>query len=172
VVPARALDGKISAFIYQHHHPLAQARLVEMFSGLGIGLRPCRPTTNIDHIQWMVSEGICYSLMRASWPLMNGIVTRPIAGVDWTIDTAIVVRLGNENPALSWFIDELLKHFRIAAQSVDKKPVVSVRVREVGGPITKVAEQNQLPLFRAPDAVDSDPHLRKRSLHRKEVLDE
>ncbi len=76
----------------------------------GVALRPSKPTLNIDHIQWMVKEGVCYSLMRASRPLMNGLVTRPIDGVDWTIDTAFVTKSKHENPVLSWFVEELVKH--------------------------------------------------------------
>lgn len=121
-----ALDGKISVFTYQRHHPAAYARLVEMFAELGVTLRPSKPTLNVDHVQWMVKEGVCYSLIRASRPLINGLVTRPIAGVDWTIDTAFVTKTEHENPALSWFVVELQKHFKIALQTPAKKPVESM----------------------------------------------
>ena len=114
-IPPDALDGKISIFTYQRHHPTAYVRIAEMFKELGVALRPSKPTLNIDHIQWMVKEGVCYSLIRASRPLINGLVTRPIAGVDWTIDTAFVTKAEHENPALSWFVEELAKHFRTIA---------------------------------------------------------
>ena len=103
-----------------------------MFKDIGVALRPSKPTLNIDHIQWMVKEGVCYSLMRASRPLMNGLVTRPIDGVDWTIDTAFVTKSNHENPALSWFVEELVKHFRTTPETSAKKPVASVPGSEVG----------------------------------------
>lgn len=118
-----ALDGKISIFTYQRHHPAAYRRLVEMFREIGVTTRPSKPTLNVDHIQWMVKEGVCYSIMRASLPLMNGLVTRPIAGVNWTIDTAFVTKTEHENPALSWFVEELLKRFKAAADVPAKKAV-------------------------------------------------
>jgi DNA-binding transcriptional LysR family regulator len=170
-VPPNALDQKISIFTYQRDHPAAYSRLMEMFKGLGIALRPSKPTMNIDHIQWMVKEGICYSLLRASQPLMSGLATRPISGVDWTIDTAAVIKKGVDNPALLWFVEELKKHFRVAAETPEKKPVVSVQIRELKKNI-KNAGKNQLVLFEDSTAGGKDRHLRKLSPHRKEVLDE
>jgi DNA-binding transcriptional LysR family regulator len=171
-VPPNALDGRISEFTYQRHHPAAYARLMEMFEGLGITLRPSKPTTNIDHIQWMVKEGICYSLMRASRPLIGGLVTRPIVGVDWTIDTGIAIKKGSDNPVLSWFVEELKKHFRVAAEAPEKKPVVSVQIREMSKKARIAADADQLALFEGPKADGREQHLRKLSPHRKEVLDE
>jgi DNA-binding transcriptional LysR family regulator len=171
-IPAGALDEKICIFAYQRHHPAAYARLVEMFKEIGITPRPCKPTMNIDHIQWMVKEGICYSLIRAGRPLVNGLVTRPIAGADWTIDTALVSRTEDGNPALSLFIEELTKHFWTTAETPEKKPVVSVRVREVAKRTVGRQQENQLALFAVHHEHGDNRHLRKLSPHHKEVLDE
>lgn len=139
-VPPSVLNEKICVFSYQRHHNAAYVRLLEMFREIGITPHPCQPTLNLDHVQWMVNEGTCYSLIRASRPLAKGLVTRPIAGVDWTIDTAIVTNAGTDNPALSLFVDELKVHFRQMGGPPEKKPAATVRVREVakkrsGGPL-------------------------------------
>lgn len=152
-IPPDALDGKISVFAYQRHHPTAYARIVEMFKDIGVALRPSKPTLNIDHIQWMVKEGVCYSLMRASRPLMNGLVTRPIDGVNWTIDTAFVTKSKHENPVLSWFVEELLKHFRTSPETSTKKPVASVPGSDAGRRPADRAHDYQLALF----AVNDEP---------------
>ena len=96
-------------------------RLVEMFEELGVRLRPAKPTLNIDHIQWMVREGVCYSLIRASRPLINGLVTRRIAGVDWTIDSALISKTGKQHPALPLLIRELTKQFPAELEILPKK---------------------------------------------------
>jgi DNA-binding transcriptional LysR family regulator len=150
-IPPNALDGKISVFAYQRHHPTAYARIVVMFKDIGVALRPSKPTLNIDHIQWMVKEGVCYSLMRASRPLMNGLVTRPIDGVDWTIDTAFVTKSKHENSVLSWFVEELVKHFRTSLETSAKKPVASVPGSEAGRRPAGRAHDRQLALFAAND---------------------
>jgi DNA-binding transcriptional LysR family regulator len=160
-IPPDALDGKISIFTYQRHHPTAYVRIAEMFKELGVALRPSKPTLNIDHIQWMVKEGVCYSLIRASRPLMNGLVTRPIAGVDWTIDTAFVTKAEHENPALSWFVEGLTKHFRTTPEIPARKPVASVRAHNTGQKPADRAHANQLALFSADDEPGKDRHRRK-----------
>jgi DNA-binding transcriptional LysR family regulator len=171
-IPPAALDGKVSIFTYQRHHPTAYTRIVGMFSEIGITLRPCKPTLNIDHIQWMVKEGVCYSLIRASQSLMYGLVTRPIAGVDWTIDTAFVTKAKHENPVLSWFIEELAKHFRTMPEIPAKKPVASVSGYDIGRKPRDRTPDHQLALFTVHDERGDDRHLRKLSPHRKQVLDE
>jgi DNA-binding transcriptional LysR family regulator len=171
-VPPNAVNGKISIFALKRHHPAAYAQLAEMFEEIGISLRPATPTMNIDHIQWMVKEGVCYSLMRASRPLISGLVTRPIAGVDWTVDTAAVIKKDADNPALSWFIEELRQHFRVAAEMPEKKRVVSIPIRELSKKTNVRADANQMALFDRPKADGRDGHLRRLYPHRKEVLDE
>ncbi len=150
-VPPSSLDNKISVFTYQKHHPAAYNRLLEMFTEVGITPRPCEPTLNIEHVQWMVREGLCYSLIRAGRTLMNGLVTRPIAGVDWTIDTALLLRANNENPALYLFVEELMNSFRQSPETPEKKPVASVRVRAHGRKASAEKDDEQIDLFTVAD---------------------
>ncbi len=149
-VPPGALDGKISVFTYQRNHPTAYARLVEMFEELGVRLRPAKPTLNIDHIQWMVREGVCYSLIRASRPLINGLVTRRIAGVDWTIDSALISKTGKQHPALPLLIRELTKRFPAELEILPKKLPMAARFRETA----KHDTDDQMALFAADNAPD------------------
>jgi DNA-binding transcriptional LysR family regulator len=171
-VPPEALTEKICIFTYQRHHPAAYTRLVEMFKEVGITPQPCKPTMNIDHVQWMVKEGVCYSLIRAGRPLVNGLVTRPVAAVDWTIDSAFISRTGSQHPALSLFIQELRKHFGSVSEIPEKKPVASVRVREASKRTIDGARENQLGLFAVHNGSGVDRHVRKLSRYRKQVLDE
>jgi DNA-binding transcriptional LysR family regulator len=146
-VPASALNEKICVFTYQKHHPLAYERLIEMFTELGVTTRPCKPTMNIDHVQWMVKEGGCYSLIRAGRHLAPGLISRPIAEAEWTIDTAIVCLTEHRNPALSLLIEELTRKYPESVPSHDKKPVASVRIQETMKPSKNKKEDDQIPLF-------------------------
>jgi hypothetical protein len=161
-VPPSALNNKISIFTYQKHHPAAYSRLVEMFSELGITPRPCQPTMNIEHVQWMVKEGHCYSLIRAGRSLLDGLVAKPLAGVDWTVETALVMRSDSDNPALSLFVEELLDPLRNACEVPPKKTVVSVVVRAGKKKDLAETEKDQMGLFGASSVERDGPHLRKR----------
>jgi DNA-binding transcriptional LysR family regulator len=171
-VPPSALNNKISIFTYQKQHPAAYSRLVEMFSEVGITPRPCQPTSNIEHVQWMVKEGHCYSLMRAGRTLLNGLIAKPIAGVDWTIDTGMVVRSDNDNPALALFIEELVDPLRDVSDIPHKKPVTSVTIDTHKKKTHIDGDTNQMPLVQ--DKALTQPngfHLPKRWRYNKQVLD-
>lgn len=172
-VPAAALDNKLKIFAYQRHHPAAYLDLVERLKEMNVTLRTCKPTLNLDHVQWMVREGACYSFIRVGRPLLNGLVTRPIAGAEWTIDSALVSRIGNRHPALSLFIRELNKHFRQTTQIPERKPVLSVKIAEVSKrKMIGKSSANQQTLFALQDGQEQERHIQKTSRHRKEVLDE
>lgn len=146
-VPIAALDEKLCIFTYQKHHPMAYERLMQMLRELGVKPRPCRPTMNIDHLQWMVKEGGCYSLIRAGRPLAHGLTTRPITEADWTIDTAIACRKEHGNPALALLVEELEKRYNIRPNFADKKPIVSVGVQAVTRSRKGDRSEVQIPLF-------------------------
>lgn len=146
-VPATALDNKICIFTYQKHHPAAHERLVQMLAEVGVKPRPCRPTMNIDHVQWMVKEGGCCSIIRSGRPLKTGLTTRPIADLDWTVDSAIVCRESHGNPALALLIEELIKRHSIHSDLHEKKPVVSIRTRGTARRGKDQHGENQMALF-------------------------
>jgi DNA-binding transcriptional LysR family regulator len=158
-IPPIALDEKISIFTYQRYHPLAYDRMVQMFKQVGITPRPCKPTMNIEHIQWMVKEGVCYSLMRAGRPLMNGLVTRPIAGIDWTVDTALVSTTEMNKPALALLIEELFKHSKPSTESPEMRPALSVREHPLSKTVMNPSDRTQLRLFASQSDCGSKPHL-------------
>jgi hypothetical protein len=59
-------------------------------------------------IQWMVKENYGLALIDQLSPLESGLVTRPIAGVNWTMDTAFVSSKNATHMALP-FIEKFLK---------------------------------------------------------------
>lgn len=125
-IPISALNGKISIFTYQKHHPLAHQQLTEMFAEFGVTPRPCKPTMNMDHIQWMVKEGRCYSLVRADQPLTHGLTARPIAEADCMIETAIVRGADHKNPALALLVEELRKRCHINPPPAAKRTLIPI----------------------------------------------
>jgi len=146
-IPAQALNGKICVFTYQKNHPLAYDRLLETLTEVGVKPRPCKPTMNIDHVQWMVKQGGCYSLIRAGMQLAAGLVTRPIVDIEWTEDTAIVCAADHRSPALSLLIEELTKHLSLSSNLHDKKPVASIRIRETTKRSIDQKDGDQMALF-------------------------
>ena len=108
-IPTHLLNGKLSLFHYPKVHPLANAKMLEILDSVGIKPKDSKPTTNREHIQWMVQERKCYALVRPGVRLLPGLVTRPIHGAEWTIDTAIVLKRTSQHPALAMLLRDLKK---------------------------------------------------------------
>jgi molybdate transport repressor ModE-like protein len=108
-IPTHLLTGKLGIFQYQKAHRAAYSRLLELFKSVGIEPRPTKPTMNREHIQWTVLEKQGYALVREGARLMPGLTTRPIHGVEWTIDTALVLKPSSQHPALAMLLREFRK---------------------------------------------------------------
>jgi DNA-binding transcriptional LysR family regulator len=108
-IPAHLLNGKLSLFQYPKVHHAAHVRLLELLHGVGVTPRKANPNANRDQIQWMVHQGQCYALFRKGSRLMPGLTCRPIHGIDWTIDTAVILKPKSQHPALVMLMREVRK---------------------------------------------------------------
>ncbi len=121
-IPPELLNGKLAIFSDPRHHPLAHAKLLEMLAEQGIQPRVSNPTFNAEHVQWMVREGLCVALIRHGEPVHEDLTTRPIRGVSWTIDSAIVYRPEHDQMALPLLLRDLNRRFCVASMKTPKKP--------------------------------------------------
>lgn len=125
-IPSDQLNGRLSIFSDPRHHPRAHIRLLEMLEDQGISPRSAKPTFNSDHVQWMVRENLCLALIREHQPISDDLVTRPIQGVHWTLDSAIIYKPDHKLVALPLFLRELANRFPVATLSPTKKPPTSI----------------------------------------------
>lgn len=102
------LEKRLKIFWNPEAHPEAHARLMEMLAEIGIEPEvSCLATTPAD-IQWMVQSGSGLVLIDQKTQLDSTLITRPIANINWTSDTAFVHPICAEHPALP----VLVRHFR------------------------------------------------------------
>jgi LysR family hydrogen peroxide-inducible transcriptional activator len=104
-------------------HPSAHAQLVHLFAEAGIPLSLGNSVSNKADIQWMVRENYGLALIDETLPLEAGLTTRPIAGVNWSVQTAFVAKKSGEHIALSF----ILKFLRNEGLSVRRKGPRGVR---------------------------------------------
>ena len=115
------LNEKLGIFSDPRHHPRAHGRLLEMLAEHGIKTRIANPTFNAEHVQWMVREHLCVALIREHEPLHEELTTRPIRGVSWTVDSAIVYPAEGQQRTLPLLIHELQKRLSTPGTTVSKK---------------------------------------------------
>lgn len=118
-IPPNVLNGRLAIFSDPRHHPLAHERLLEMLEEQGIKPRMSNPTFNSEHVQWMVREKLCLALIPKREALHDELTSRPIQGVEWTIDSAVVYPTESKQKALPVLLRDLERRFSVATQ---KKP--------------------------------------------------
>ena len=84
------VSSRITIFRDPELHPLAHARLAEMFSEAGVKLHLVNSAATPADMQWMVKEKYGLALICQTTRLESGLTTRPIAGANWMEDTAFV----------------------------------------------------------------------------------
>ncbi|MCU1223900.1 MAG: Chromosome initiation inhibitor [Edaphobacter sp.] len=89
-VDIHEIAPRLKVFRDPELHPAAHSRLVELFNEVGISLSVANSGRTPSDIQWMVKANCGLALIDQLLPLDAGLVTRPIAGVNWTADTAFV----------------------------------------------------------------------------------
>ncbi len=99
---------RIRVFRDPELHPSAHAHLVHLFAEVGIPISLANSVANPADIQWMVKENYGLALVDEALPLDPGLTTRPIAGVNWSAQTAFVASKDGQHIALP-FIQKFLR---------------------------------------------------------------
>jgi DNA-binding transcriptional LysR family regulator len=98
------LSANLKIFRDPEIHPTAHDRLVEMLMEAGIDPEAsCLAATPAD-IQWMVRAGYGVALVDQRTVLDSGLTTRPIAGTNWTADTAFVYHKKADHVGLPFLV--------------------------------------------------------------------
>jgi DNA-binding transcriptional LysR family regulator len=87
---ARDLQENLAILYHPHRHPDAHHRLLELLADAGVLLEEYSRASHPSEMQMLVKEGYGFALVREGTRLDEDLTTRPIAGVDWTVDTAVI----------------------------------------------------------------------------------
>jgi DNA-binding transcriptional LysR family regulator len=98
------LAHRLKIFRDPETHASAHQRLTAILMAAGINPEvSCSAATPAD-IQWMIRAGYGLALVDRTATLDSGLTTRPIAGIEWTSDTAFVHHKKAEHLALPFAI--------------------------------------------------------------------
>lgn len=114
------LSGKIGVLYHPHRHPEAHAQLMERLSRVGIRVGDFSRASHPTEIQQLVKDGYGLTFVREGTELDPDLTTRPILGVDWTVDTAFVCHRERRPPTIPVLIRHLRRH--IAATRKENDP--------------------------------------------------
>lgn len=120
---ARDLTDNLTVFRHPAQHPAAHERLRELLAELGVQFEELSHTSHPNDMQEAVRNGDGFCLMREGSALLPGLITRPIDGVNWTVDTAMVFKREAHLQILPLIARTLRKEFlHINATGARKKP--------------------------------------------------
>jgi DNA-binding transcriptional LysR family regulator len=90
VLQASDLQDNLAVIYHPHRHPDAHLRLLELLSDAGVALGDYSCASHPSEMQNLVKEGHGLALIREGTALEEGLVTRRLSGVNWTVDTAVI----------------------------------------------------------------------------------
>ena len=84
------LQGNLGVLYHPQRHPDAHSRLLELLSDAGVSVEQHSRASHPSEMRTLVREGYGFALIREGTSLEEDLTTRPILGVDWTVDTAVI----------------------------------------------------------------------------------
>lgn len=114
------LSGHIGVFYDSQRHPEAHVQMMERLKRAGIRVGEYSRASHPTEIQQLVKEGYGLTLVREGTELDPDLTTRPIFGVDWTVDTALIYHRDRRPPTIPVLVRHLRRH--IANSQKEKVP--------------------------------------------------
>ncbi len=105
------IEKKLTIFQHPIHHPMGHARLLGLLAEIGIESEEQSHTSHPHDTQLLVKQGFGFALMREGTLLEDGLITRPIIGVDWTVDTAMVFKANTSLKTLPIIVRNLRRRY-------------------------------------------------------------
>lgn len=128
-IQASDLQDNLTILYHPERHPGAHARLLELLSEAGVSVEEYSRASHPSEMQTLVKEGYGFALIREGSLLEEGLTTRPILGVDWTVDTAMIYHK-QRHPKT---VPVLVRKFKRNIQKDLNRNNVSVMVRTASG---------------------------------------
>ena len=115
---AADLQENLSVLYHPQRHPSAHERLLELLAEAGLKIGEYSRASHPTEIQELVKQGYGFALIREGTVLDKELVTRPIVGVGWTVDTAIVYNKLKHPKTIPVLIRHLKRRLSVSANKV------------------------------------------------------
>jgi DNA-binding transcriptional LysR family regulator len=84
------LQQNLTVLYHPRRHPDAHEMLLESLADAGVKIDEFSLASHPSEMQMLVKEGFGFTLIREGTPLDDELTTRPIAGVNWAVNTAVI----------------------------------------------------------------------------------
>jgi DNA-binding transcriptional LysR family regulator len=132
-----AMDLQLNLTVLYHpqRHPDAHEMLLEFLADAGVKIDEFSIASHPSEMQMLVKEGFGFTLIREGTPLDDELTTRPIAGVEWAVNTAVIYHRQRHPKTVPVLIKKIRRQFRNETSGTAVKgTAVSVQSRSIHKP--------------------------------------
>jgi DNA-binding transcriptional LysR family regulator len=116
---ATELQDNLSVLYHPQRHPDAHERLLDLLNDAGVRIEEFSYASHPSEMQMLVKEGHGFTLIREGTILDSELTTRPIAGADWTVDTAVIYHNQRHPKTVPVLVRNLKKDFNDNAKTAE-----------------------------------------------------
>jgi len=134
------LQDNLKVLYHPQRHPDAHARLLGLLDDAGVRIEDYSRASHPIEMQTLVKDGYGLALVREGTVLDSELTTRPIAGVDWTVDTAVIYHHQRHPKSIPILVRQFKRQLRTGVKNTTTVPRKHPSSTTKDGPI-------QLPLL-------------------------
>ncbi len=120
------LQENLTILYHPQRHPRAHERLLELLAEAGLKIDEYSRASHPTEIQELVKQGYGFALIREGTVLDTELITRPIVGVDWTVDTAIIYNKVRHPKTIPVLVRHLKRRLAASTNSSNLHQVVAL----------------------------------------------
>ena len=140
------LKEHLRIFYHPQKHPDAHDRLLEWLSSAGLQISGYSRASHPSEIQALVREGFGVALVREGMAMDDQLTSRPLTGIDWTIDTALIYHKQRHPKTVPILVRQFKKQFGKQKSNNDREPVSTTMSSTIKRPNTSVSSATQEPV--------------------------
>lgn len=136
-IPKESVAERLSVMFSRQSHPELHDHIVKQFAKSAMHLRPSESFSAPSEMQFLVKHRGCFGLVCKGIPLDPELTSRPIEGLTFRLETALVYRKEQQRPMLSMLAYRMSQLACMSEESaVPKKPSGSSNV-QAGAPLKR-----------------------------------
>ena len=115
---ARDLQDNLTVLYHPQRHPEGHEMLLKLLTDAGVTIDQYSLASHPSDMQMLVKEGYGITLIREGTPLDDELTIRPVAGVDWTVNTAVIYHKQRHPKTVPILVKKFRNQFRNEANRI------------------------------------------------------